>query len=115
LYGVASLSGERLTVHVSSIRVGQAIVPVSLDVYDLDGLAGIRVPGAISRDVSKASADEALSGLGLASLDPSLGAQAASAGFQFAKSLASRKVRLVRVTVPAGYRVLLKNTKSITH
>ena len=115
LYGMASLSGERLAVHVASIRIGESIVPVALQVYDLDGLAGIRVPGAISRDVSKESADEALSGLGVASVDPSLGAQAASAGLQFAKSLASRKVRLVRVTLPAGYRVLLKNTKSITH
>jgi len=115
VYGMATVSGERLMISISSIRVGQAIVPVALQVYDLDGLAGIRVPGAVTRDVSKESADEAINGLGIASVDPSLSAQAASAGLQFAKSLASRKVRLVRVSVPAGYRVLLRNTRSITH
>jgi hypothetical protein len=52
-----------------------------------------------------------MSGLGLASMDPSLAGQAANAGLQFAKSLASRKARLVRVTLPAGYRVLLINAK----
>jgi conjugative transposon TraM protein len=113
--GVATLSGERLNIAISSIRVGQTLVNVSLQVYDLDGLPGIRVPGALTRDVSKQSADQALSGLGIASLDQNLSAQAASAGLQFAKSLASRKVRLVRVSLPAGYRVLLRNSKSINH
>jgi conjugative transposon TraM protein len=115
VYGLASLAGERLTIGITSMRVGQMIVPVSMQVYDLDGLPGIRVPGAITRDVSKESADQALSGLEMASVDPSLGAQAASAGLQFAKSLASRKIRLVRVSLPAGYRVLLKNGKSNIH
>ena len=111
LHGVASLSGERLMVVINSIRVGMAIWPVALQVYDLDGLAGIRVPGAMGRDVSKESADEALNGLSLAAVDPSLGEQAASAGLQFARSLAGKKVRLIRVGVPAGYRVLLRNIK----
>jgi Conjugative transposon, TraM len=113
IYGVASLAGERLTINITSIRVGQSIVPVSMQVYDMDGLAGIRVPGAITRDVSKESADQAISGLEMASVNPSLGAQAAGAGAEFAKSLASRKIRLVRVSLPAGYRVLLKNSKSL--
>ncbi len=111
IYGVASLSGERLDIKINSIRVGTALVPVALQVYDLDGLPGIRIPGALSRDVSKESASEAMSSLGMASLDPSLSAQAANAGLQFAKSLASRKARLIRVALPAGYKVLLKNIK----
>lgn len=110
LYGLASLSGERLTVTVSSMRVGSAIVAVSLQVFDLDGLVGIRIPGALTRDVAKESASEAIGGVGV-SVDPSLGGQAANAGLQLARSLASRKVRLVRVSLPAGYRVLLKNVK----
>jgi len=65
----------------------------------------------MGRDVSKESADEALNGLSLAAVDPSLGEQAASAGLQFARSLAGKKVRLIRVGVPAGYRVLLRNIK----
>ena len=111
VYGLASLNGERLIIHISSLRVGQAIADVSLSAYDLDGLPGIRIPGALTRDVAKESAGEALGGLGIASLDPALSAQAASAGLQMAKSLASRKARLVRVTLPAGYQVLLRNSK----
>ncbi|HLX91321.1 MAG TPA: conjugative transposon protein TraM [Puia sp.] len=109
IYGIASLSNERLRISINSLRVGARILPVSMSVYDLDGIEGIYIPGSINRDVSKQSADEAVSAIGLTTLDPSLGAQAATAGIQAAKTLASRKIRLVRVTIPSGYRVLLRD------
>lgn len=114
-HGQVSLSDERLMVAVRSIGVGGAAIPVSMQVYDIDGMAGIRVPGSMTRDVSKESADRALSGVQLATVDPSLGAQAAGAGLEFARSLASKKVRQMRLAVPAGYRVWLKNEKANKH
>jgi conjugative transposon TraM protein len=112
VYGVASLSGERLNINISTIRYQNAILPVSLSVYDLDGMSGIFIPGAITRDVAKQSADEATQGIGLTTLDPSLGAQAASAGIQAAKSLIGKKIRLIKVTIKAGYQVLLKDNNN---
>ena len=112
LWGKASLSGERLLLAVSSVRLGNEVLPVNLEVFDMDGMAGVRVEGSINRDAAKASADEVVGSLGVTSLDPSLAGQATAAGIQAARSLISRKVRLVRVTLKAGYRVLLKNSKS---
>jgi conjugative transposon TraM protein len=109
VYGISSLSNERLKILINSVRVNDNILPVSLEVYDMDGLAGIYIPGSISRDVGKESADAAISGIGLTTFDPSLGAQAASAGIQAAKTLMSRKIKQVRVSVKAGYEVLLKD------
>jgi len=109
VYGISSLNNERLKIMINSVRCNDNILPVSLEVFDLDGLAGIYVPGSISRDVGKESADEALSGIGLTAVDPSLGAQAASAGIQAAKTLMSRKIKQVRVSVKTGYKVLLKD------
>jgi len=40
-----------------------------------------------------------------------LGAQAASAGIETARDLISKKVKLVKVTVKAGYQVLLRDEK----
>ncbi|HSZ32225.1 MAG TPA: conjugative transposon protein TraM [Puia sp.] len=111
VYGTATLNGERLKIQFSSVRSGQNILPVSLEAYDLDGLAGIYIPGSINRDVAKQSTDQAIGSVGLTSLDPSLSAQAAGAGIQAAKTLLSRKIKLVKVTVKAGYRVLLKDSK----
>jgi conjugative transposon TraM protein len=115
LYGKASLSGDRLLVNINSIRVGSSVYSVALQVYDLDGMAGIHVPGAITRDVLKQSAAEGVNGLGVVTTDGSLGAQAAEAGIETARTLFSRKIGLVRVTVPAGYRVLLRNQSLNNH
>lgn len=111
IYGTTSLNSERLKIQFSSIRYGNSILPVSLEAFDLDGLAGIYIPGSINRDVAKQSTDQAIGSIGINSLDPSIGAQAAGAGIQAAKTLLSRKVKLVKITVKAGYRVLLKDSK----
>jgi hypothetical protein len=105
------MHSERLEIRFSSIRCANSILPVSLAAYDLDGLAGIFIPGNITRDDIKQSADRAINSLGLAALDPSIGAQAATAGIQTARTLLSHKVKLVKVTVKAGYQVLLKDDK----
>ena len=109
IYGTASQNAERLHITIASIRYQNSLLPVSLSVYDLDGLEGIYVPGSISRDVAKQSGSEALSNIGLSSLDPSLGAQAANVGIAAAKSLINKKVKQVKLTINAGYRVLLKD------
>lgn len=109
LFGVASLEGERLKIEIHSIRYNNSIFPVQLGVYDLDGMPGINIPGGITRDVAKRSADNSMQNLEWASLNPSLAAQATTAGINAAKSLLSRKVKLVKVTVKAGYQVLLWN------
>ena len=112
LFGIASLSNERLLIKIGSIQSNNNVYPVSLDVYDLDGLAGVYVPGSMTRETAKQSADRAISGIGLTTLDPSLGAQAASAGIEAARSLISKKAKLVKVTVPAGYQILLRDSHS---
>ncbi|MGJ1269707.1 conjugative transposon protein TraM [Sphingobacterium spiritivorum] len=111
IYGKASLEGERLTIEINSIRYKNNLFPVQLKVYDLDGLDGIQIPGAITRDVAKQSADRTIQSLGMASLDPSIAAQAAGAGIEAVKSLVSQKVKLVKVVVKAGYKVLIRDQK----
>lgn len=111
LFGEATLNGERLGIKINSMRYQNSLFPVQLSVYDMDGMDGIYIPGAITRDVAKQSADRAIQGIGLTTLDPSLGAQAASAGIETARDLISKKVKLVKVTVKAGYQVLLRDEK----
>ena len=112
LYGTAELKNERLNIHINSIRSGNSILPVALTVYDMDGLEGVYVPGSVSINAAKGSADRMTSGIGTSLFNPSLGAQAANAGIETAKTLLSKKVKLVKVTLPAGYQVLLKDNRS---
>jgi len=107
VYGLAHLNKQRLEIQISRIRMGTALIPVDLKVYDLDGLAGIHIPGALTRDVAKESAARSVQSIGLQGVGQSWSTQAALAGMETAKDLIQKKVRLVRVTLKAGYQVLL--------
>lgn len=107
--GIARLEGERLTVEINSIRFRQFIYSVQLEVYDLDGLPGIYIPGTISRDVAKESLNNSLSLADMTVAEPSLKAQATATGIGAVKSLVSKKAKLVRVQVKVGYKVLFQN------
>jgi len=107
--GIASLDGERLQVEINSIRSGKSIYTVKLEVFDMDGLPGIYIPGTINRDVAKESLNNSLSLADVSSLDPSFKAQATTTGISALKSLVSKKAKLIRVQLKAGYKVLLNN------
>ncbi|MFW2476837.1 MAG: conjugative transposon protein TraM [Sediminibacterium sp.] len=113
LSGIAGLTNERLQIQIPSIRIGAQVFQVELTVFDMDGLEGIYVPGSISRDVMKASADGAVQSIGIGGFDASIKTQAVSAGVGAAKGLLSRKVKAVRVNLPAGYPVLLMRKNSV--
>lgn len=109
LYGVAHLNNERMLVKINTIRTGEQIFPVALQVIDLDGLAGIYEPGSTSRESVRESAGQGISTIGPSSFETTLTGQAANAGIQLARSMATKKVRLIRVSVKAGYRVFLQD------
>jgi conjugative transposon TraM protein len=109
IYGTASLENERLAIIISSVRYQNNLLPVALQVYDMDGLSGIYIPGSISRDVAKESAEKSLQGIDVTTLDPSVAAQVTGAGITAAKNLLSKKAKLVKVTLKAGYKILLKD------
>ncbi|NII26164.1 conjugative transposon protein TraM [Pseudoflavitalea sp. X16] len=109
LHGKCSLSGERLQVSFNIIRHGQLLFPVDLEAYGLDGIPGIRIPGSITRDAAKQGTNEAIQAIGLSTMDPSLTAQATAAGLDAAKTLLTKKVKLVKVTVKTDCPLLLRD------
>lgn len=111
VFGTASLKGERLEIKITTVQYQKSIFPVELSVYDIDGLKGIYIPGTINRDVAKASADRSMQSIGLTGVSDSWGAQAAGMGVEAAKTLLSKKVKLIKVEVKAGYKVLLYDEK----
>lgn len=112
IYGVCQLEGERLKIDISSIQHQQQFFPVSLSVHGMDGIQGIRIPGAIGRDAAKEGADRSIQSLDVMSFDASPYAQAAGAGVEAVKGFFSKKARLVKVTVKDGFNILLVDQKA---
>jgi hypothetical protein len=72
-------------------------------------MEGIYVPGAITRDAAKQASSQSIQDVQLYSMDNSLGVQAATAGVEAVKGLLAKKAKLIKVTVKAGYQILLRD------
>lgn len=110
--GTAKIGGERMEINVSSVSYGGAIIPVSLDVYDIQGMRGVSVPGSDELNAVKEIAANMGSSLGTSiSITESAGAQlAADLGkgmIQGTSQYLSKKFRTVKVTLKADHELYL--------
>ncbi|MDD2307131.1 MAG: conjugative transposon protein TraM [Prolixibacteraceae bacterium] len=110
--GPCRIGGERLNVTVTSIQYAGNIIPVQLQVYGTDGQAGISVPGndAVTAAKEVASSLASSSGSSIMISDNAGSQLAADLGkglIQGASQFVSKKMSTVRVTIKAGYQVLL--------
>lgn len=111
VFGMANITNQRLLVEIKNIRLGNAIIPVSLVVYAEDGMPGVPAPEAELAGAAGTGADNAMQSMQLLSMDQSLATQAAAGGIEAAKSLFSKKVHKIKVHLKGGYPVLLRNTQ----
>ena len=110
--GPCRIGGERMNVTITSIQYAGNIIPVQLQVYGMDGQPGISVPGkdAITATKEVASSLASSTGSGIMISDNAGSQLAADLGkglIQGASQYISKKMSAVKVTIKAGYQVLL--------
>ena len=112
LYGLATISGMRLQVVVSSVEYGGRIFAVEAVAYDLDGQPGLNVPNSRERTALK----EALASVGQTAgtsvnVTRSAGQQVLSelarGGLQASSQYVAGKLREVKITLKANHQLLL--------
>jgi conjugative transposon TraM protein len=112
LSGFAKIQGERLQITVSSLEYNGNIIPVELAVYDTDGQRGIFIPDTKEINAVKEVAANmgTTAGTGI-SLSGDAGEQfAADMGRNVIQGISqffSKKMTEVKVSIKAGYKVLL--------
>ncbi len=111
VFGLCRIVNQRLLLDIKNIRLGELIIPVNLTVYGMDGMPGLAARDAVVGDVASSGAVDAVSGISVYGMEGVAG-QVAGAGIDAAKSLFSRKVRVVRVKLRAGEKVLLRVNKN---
>jgi conjugative transposon TraM protein len=110
--GSARISGERMNIEITHIQYGGNIIPVKMEVFDIDGNPGISVPGSEELSAVKEVAANMGTSMGSSiTITDDAGSQLlADLGqsiVQGASQYAGKKMRAIRVTLKAGYRVLL--------
>ncbi|RKR84277.1 conjugative transposon TraM protein [Mucilaginibacter gracilis] len=115
LFGSCNITNQRLLLNIKNIRLGNAIIPVDLSVFSLDGLLGIDAPEAELGEAAGNGIGNGVQGMQFLSMDQSLGVQAAGAGIEAAKGLLNKKVKRIKVKLKDGQRILLRNNQLKNH
>ncbi|HML65212.1 MAG TPA: conjugative transposon protein TraM [Dysgonomonas sp.] len=108
----ANLQGERLGLQVSSIEYDGVIYPVKISIYDTDGTKGVYVPASMELDALKEVAANMGNSMGTSfTMTDNAGAQIASdltkGMIQGASQLFAKKIRMVKINLKSGHKVLL--------
>lgn len=110
--GACRIGSERMEVTINSIQYADNIIPVELQVYDLDGQRGISVPNSDEIRAAKEIASQMAQSAGSSiTITDDAGSQfAADIGkslIQGASQYVSKKMSVVKVTLKANHRLLL--------
>lgn len=110
--GACRIGGERLEVTINSIQYAGNIIPVELQVYDMDGQSGIFIPNNDEVKAAKEVASTLASSAGTSiMISDNAGSQlAADMGkglIQGASQYISKNMSIVKVTIKANYKLLL--------
>ena len=110
--GSARITGERMGITINAVQHAGNVIPIELLVYDLDGGQGISVPGSEEINAVKEIAANMGSGMGSSiTITDDAGSQLLAdlgrSAIQGASQYVSRKMRTVKITLKAGYQVLL--------
>ena len=112
LYSLATISGMRLQVTVSSVEYGGRIFAVEAVAYDMDGQPGLNIPNSRERTALK----EALASVGQTagtsvnvtrSAGQQMLSELARGGLQASSQYVAGKLREVKITLKANHQLLL--------
>jgi len=100
LYGVATLSNNRVIIDVKSVVIDGQVMEMNLTAYDTDGLQGVYIPGAIDKEIK----DDALNGV--------VSETASRVNIPLVGNLgrrsASKKIKNPVVEIPNGHEIILR-------
>jgi len=110
--GAAKIQGERLGIEITSLEHDGTIIPVELEVYDMDGQPGIFIPNSMEMNAVREIAANMGGSLGSSiNISTNAGAQLASdlgkGLIQGTSQYIAKKMRTVKVHLKAGYKVML--------
>lgn len=109
VYAKASFSSNRIHLNIESIAYNNNVYPFNAQIYDLDGFEGLYVPDNVVSDAGKETSSNTVSGTSIG-ITPSQRALSNVITNTTAaiKNATSNKIRETKVTLPANYKLIIK-------
>lgn len=117
VYGeVTAIDGERVIIKITSINLNNNILPFKKEVFSRDAIPGIYVPGNPKSEISQDASSAAITGAntnitGGFDMGSQLAAGAANSVINATKSVTSKNIKKIKVTIKTNYQVLLMEDK----
>lgn len=110
--GMAKIQGERLDILISNMEHQGTIIPVEMAVFDSDGQKGIYIPGSLEMNAIKEIAANMGSSAGTSftmaqSASQQIASDLTKGVIQGASGYMQKKIRQIKVTLKAGYKIML--------
>ena len=112
--GIAQIQGERLQIFIHSLENNGNIIPVQLTAYDVDGQQGLFIPGSAEttalKEITASMGRDAGTSISITqgtTAGQQLIADVGRSLIQGTSQYISKKLRTTKVTLKAGYRLLL--------
>lgn len=114
--GTAKLSAERIEIVVNSIKYMGNIIPVSLKIYDTDGLMGLNCPGSLERANAKDLGGNLTGNIGTSinvggNAGQQVVADVSRSVIQGVTNYIGKKIKMVKVSLKGNYNILIVNSK----
>ena len=115
---ISGFSGQRVTLSVRSILYNGKLLPVRLDIYDLDGLAGLYVPESAFRDFTKDLGNNTIQGVtidngGTGSMAQQLGMSTVDKIFESTSSAIANMIRKNKAKIKYNSYLYLIDTQAL--
>lgn len=103
--GTCQLDGERL--RMEHILMENHLLPVRLEAFGTDAVAGIQIPGSVGRETAQQGMERSMMRFNTVPVGMNLETQLAASGMDTARSFLGKKSREKKVMVKQGHPVLL--------
>ncbi len=112
VYAKASFTANRILLNIESIAYNDNVYPFDAQIYDVDGFEGLYIPDNAVNDAGKETTSNTLSGegVGITTTQRTL-SKIITTTSSAVKSAASNKIRETKVTLPANYKLIIKQKK----
>lgn len=116
--GIAQIQGERLQIFIHSLEHNGNIISVQLTAYDTDGQQGLFIPGSVEttalKEITASMGRDAGTSISITqgtTTGQQLAADIGRSFIQGTSQYVSKKLRMTKVTLKAGHRLLLMSSR----
>ena len=110
---INGFSGQRVTLKITSILSAGKILPVKLDIYDLDGMPGLYVPASAFRDFTKDLGSNSVQGISMDNASGSFVMSTMGRMFQSTSSAIADMIRKNKAKLKYNTYVYLIDTDAL--